>query len=113
MARATPTELRAAIRGLLRTPAVTVAAVLCLALGIGATTAISSAINRALVLPLPFPEAERLVAVHRTTPQSGPQGTWPESPANYIDLARMTHQIEPLAAMLQGSALINLESGAI
>jgi putative ABC transport system permease protein len=71
------TELRNAARGLLRTPTVSVSAILCLALGIGATTAISSAINRALLQSLPFKDPDRLVAVFRTTPQSGPQGTWP------------------------------------
>ncbi|HKG92856.1 MAG TPA: hypothetical protein VKA84_13220, partial [Gemmatimonadaceae bacterium] len=63
------TELRGAVRGLLRSPAVTVSAVLCIALGLGATAAISSAIDRALLQPLPFRAPERLVTVYRTTPQ--------------------------------------------
>jgi putative ABC transport system permease protein len=107
------TEFRTALRGLARTPTVTLAATLCLALGIGATTAISSAISRALVQPLPFEDGDRLVALHRTTPQSGPQGTWPESPANYYDFARRTRQIEGLAAVMWGGALVNLPSGAM
>ena len=77
----TLTEVRNAVRSLAHAPTVSASAVVCLALGIGATTAISSAINRALLQPLPFPDADRLVAVHRVTPQSGPQGTWPQSAA--------------------------------
>jgi putative ABC transport system permease protein len=99
-------EVRSATRSLVRVPTVTVSAVLCLALGIGATTAISSAINRALLQPAPFRDPGRLVAVHRVTPNSGPQGTWPQSVPNYVDLARDARQIEGLAAVSGGSALI-------
>lgn len=109
----TLTELRNAIRALMRTPTVLVSGVLCLALGIGATTAISSAISRALLRPLPFRDADRLVAVHRVTPQSGPQGTWPESAPNYIDLARDTRQIQSMSAILQGTALVSLSNDAL
>ncbi|HEX3867414.1 MAG TPA: hypothetical protein VHV78_11710, partial [Gemmatimonadaceae bacterium] len=66
------TELRNAARGLLRTPTVSLSAILCLALGIGATAAISSAVSRALLQSLPFRAPDRLVAVFRTTPQTGP-----------------------------------------
>ena len=63
-------EVRSAARSLIRVPTVTISAVLCLALGIGATTAISSAINRALLQPAPFRDPGELVAVHRVTPNS-------------------------------------------
>ena len=109
----TSTELKNAARALIRTPTVTVSAILCLALGIGATTAISSAISRALLRPLPFPNADRLVAVHRVTPQSGPQGTWPQSAPNYVDLARGARQIEQLSAVNQGTALVSLSDEAL
>src|SRR5438270_8781285 len=106
-------DIRSAARGLLRSPTVAISGVLCLALGIGATAAISSAINRALFQSLPFREPERLVAVHRTTPHSGPLGTWPHSPANYTDLAQRTRSIEGLAALTFGTALVSLPSEAI
>ncbi|HEY4306357.1 MAG TPA: ABC transporter permease [Gemmatimonadaceae bacterium] len=107
MANAARIELRSAVSGLIRTPSVAVSAVLCLALGIGATTAIASAINRALLQPLPFRDADRLVAVHRTTPHSGPLGTWPESPGNYNDLAKASKTVEGLSAVTSGTALVD------
>jgi predicted permease len=113
MALFSPTEFRNAARGLVRTPTVAISAILCLALGIGATTAISSAINRALLQAPPFRNPDRLVAVFRTTPNSGPQGTWPSSVANYLDLARGTRRLTDLAATSQGTALINLSSEAV
>ena len=108
MALLAPSELRNAARGLLRAPTVTISAVLCLALGIGATTAIASAISRALLHQLPFRDPGALVAMHRVTPQSGPLGTWPMSAPNYIDLARMSRQIESPAAIGFGTALVAL-----
>ena len=56
-------DLRVAVRQLRRTPAFTVAAVGCLALGIGANTAIFSAVDGVLLRPLPFPESDRLVTI--------------------------------------------------
>ena len=54
-------DIRYAIRALLRTPAVTFTALLIMALGIGATTAIFSVANAVLFRPLPFADPERLV----------------------------------------------------
>lgn len=113
MAFFSPTEFRNAARGLIRTPTVAASAILCLALGIGATAAISSAINRALLQAPPFRNPDRLVAVFRTTPNSGPQGTWPSSVGNYMDLARGTRRLTDLAATSQGTALINLNPEAV
>jgi predicted permease len=113
MAFISSTEIRNAARGLTRTPTVALSAILCLALGIGATTAISSAINRALLKALPFNRPERLVAVFRTTPNSGPLGTWPQSVANYTEMAKRTRSLTDLAATARSTALINLSSQAV
>ena len=64
-------DLRRALRGLPRRPAFTVAAVLTLALGIGATTAIFSVVYSVLLKPLPFPNADELVRIRHPAPGLG------------------------------------------
>jgi predicted permease len=61
-------DLRYAARGLLRTPAFTLAAVSALALGIGAGTAVFSVVDRLLFRSLPYPDAERLVSFGMVAP---------------------------------------------
>jgi putative ABC transport system permease protein len=108
MFRSLRTDLRNAVRSLARAPGMTLSAIACLALGIGGTTAVTSAVSRALLQPLPFRDPAHLVAVHRTTPQTGPQGTWPESPANYHQLAQRTKTVQTLSAITFGSALVDV-----
>jgi predicted permease len=106
-------EVRGTVRALSRTPTVAVAAVLCLTLGIGATAAVWSAVSTALLKPLPFRDQDRIVAVHRTSPTSGPLGTWPHSAPNYLDLARTSTQIQDLSALSWGTALVGLPGDAV
>jgi putative ABC transport system permease protein len=63
-------DVRDAVRSLRASPTVTICTVGCLALGIAATAAVASAVDRALVRQLPFRDPTRLVTVYRTTPQS-------------------------------------------
>ena len=55
-------DLRFAVRSLLKRPALTIIAIITLAIGIGANSAIFSVVNALLIKPLPFPELERIVA---------------------------------------------------
>jgi putative ABC transport system permease protein len=61
-------DIRYAARGFLRTPAFTIAAVLAIALGIGATTAVFSVVDRILFRALPYRDAGRLVSVGLSAP---------------------------------------------
>jgi putative ABC transport system permease protein len=64
-------DLRYAVRVFKSQPAVTLLAVIALALGIGANTAIFSIINAVLLRPLPYPESDRLVIVQQSLPKLG------------------------------------------
>ena len=77
-------DLRFALRQLLKNPGFTAVAVLTLALGIGATTAIFSVVHAVLLQPLPYPEPDRLVRIHETIPVRGVERV-PVSVANYLD----------------------------
>src|SRR5258706_10471650 len=63
-------DLRFAIRVLLKSPGFAVVAVLCLAIGIGANTTIFSVVNAILLRPFPFADPDRIVAVHEIQPKN-------------------------------------------
>lgn len=88
-------DLRQAARGLLRTPVTTVAAVATLALGIGANTAIFSAVRGVLLRPLPFPDPGELVLLQEERPT---RGVMQVSPGNYLDWRGRTETFESMAA---------------
>jgi putative ABC transport system permease protein len=59
-------DVRSALRSLRASPSFAVPAILVLGLGLGATTAVFTVVNRVLLAPLPYPEADRLVRVYHT-----------------------------------------------
>jgi len=85
-----------ALRSLRRAPAFTLAAVLTLALGIGATTAIFSVVYGVLLKPLPFHEPERLVALYQLAPGFGGTRKLPQSPATYFTYRDHTRVFEDI-----------------
>jgi putative ABC transport system permease protein len=80
-------DIRIALRGLLRTPGFTVAAILALALGIGATTAIFSVVHAVLLSSLGWGEESRLVSIRGNFPGQSLLEI-PVSAAEYYDLRR-------------------------
>src|SRR5215470_14347673 len=92
-------DLRYGARMLLKTPGFTFVAVLTLALGIGANTAIFSVINHLLLRPLPYPESQRIVDVWHTPPQESFPGLdrFSVSPANYLDWKSQNNAFEQMA----------------
>src|ERR1043165_9726118 len=89
-------DVRYAVRNLLRRPGFTIIAVITLALGIGANTAIFSAINALLLNPLPFPELDRIVAVWDKQPAHGVVHN-EVAFANFLDLNAQSKSFEQLA----------------
>jgi putative ABC transport system permease protein len=61
-------DIRFSLRSMRRTPAVTLAVIATLALGIGANTAIFSVVNGVLIKPLPYPDPDRLITMSHSAP---------------------------------------------
>jgi putative ABC transport system permease protein len=93
-------EFRFSLRILRRNPGFSAAAIVVLALGIGANTAIFSVVNAVLLRPLPFDDPSRIMQVWHTPPaKSFPGLTWfSVSPANYLDWRSQSSSFEQMAA---------------
>jgi predicted permease len=97
------TTLRHAIRGFRRSPAFTIAAILSIAVGIGASSAIYSVASALLLHPLPYKDANRLVILWNRSPGLGIQEDW-FSTAQYFDIKNGHGGFEDLAIAI-GSVL--------
>jgi predicted permease len=89
-------DLRLAFRSLIRTPGFALAAVLSLAIGIGANAAIFSVTSALLLRPLPYAEADRLVILWNRSPGLGIAEDW-FSTAQYVDIVKGTRSLEQAA----------------
>ena len=96
-------DLRYGLRMLTKNPGFTVVAVLALALGIGANSAIFSVVNAVLLKPLPFEKSEQLMQVWSTNTKRG-QTSAPASYPNFADWRDQNNVFEHMAAYSGASA---------
>jgi predicted permease len=99
-------DIRYGIRTLAKNPGFTAAAVLTLALGIGANTAIFSVIENVLLRPLPYPQPERLVEIWNTYEPQVPRGGL--SPGDYADWQQQNQSFSEMGAYARISQGFNL-----
>src|SRR5215510_6412909 len=98
-------DLRYGARILLKQPGFTLVAVLTLAIGIGANTAIFSLVNSILLRPLPFRDPDRVVRLIQASPKLG-LATWGVSQADFAAYREQNRSFESVA--LYNSTAINL-----
>src|SRR5260370_19438372 len=97
-------DFQFAVRVMRKNPGFTAAAVLCLMLGIGATTGIFTVVNAVLLQPLPYSHPEQLIRVYTefpTFPNGGLHRFWTSAP-EFLDLRRDTHSWPSLDAWITG-----------
>src|SRR5437868_3137117 len=92
-------DLKYAFRTLVKSPAFTVVAILTLALGIGASTAIFSVLDAVLLRPLPYPNQERIVEL-RELDEKGHGMSFAEP--NFNDLRSRSHSFDAVARYATG-----------
>ncbi len=96
-------DLRYAFRTLRKSPGFTVVALLTLAIGIGANTAIFSFVDSILLKPLPYPDAERIVRVLEKPPGGGGNGI---STLTFLDWRNQNTVFDSLAAQTGGDVTL-------
>jgi putative ABC transport system permease protein len=96
-------DVRYAARTLIRKPGFAVITVLTLALGIGANTAIFSAVRAVLLRPLPFPQPDALVFVSSTTVAAPTRAGGAASPPDFVDWRQQNRSFTELAALYASS----------
>ena len=99
-------DIRYGLRGLLKRPGFTAIALVALALGIGANTAIFSLVNAVVLRPLPFPEPDRLVWVWGNIRNGGSRAS--VSPLDFLDYRNQNKTFEQFAASGTTNLSVNL-----
>ncbi len=98
-------DIRYGVRSLLKRPGFTAIALLTLALGIGANSAMFSAVNAVLLRPLPFPESEQIVSFDGVNPAKGITQSNMSVP-DFADWQNQNQVFERMAGFISGGALL-------
>lgn len=106
-------ELKQSMRGLLRAPLFTIVAIVTLALGIGASTAVYTLLKAVVLNPLPYPAAERLVLIDHETPGLAAGSSWSLSSASYFHFRERMRTVDQVAVFWANTANLRAEGEAI
>jgi putative ABC transport system permease protein len=98
-------DLRYSFRSLRRMPAFSIVAMLVLALGIGANTAIFSVVNSVMLRPLPFPGSDRLALIWETDLKDGIKREGPSGP-NFLDWKEQSQSFEDMGLLEVGTGTV-------
>ena len=101
-------DLRYSLRAMRRMPGFSIVAVLVLALGIGANTAIFSVVNSVVLHPLTYPHADRLALIWETDLKDGIQREGPSGP-NFLDWREQSQSFEDMALLEVGTGTVTDE----
>lgn len=100
-----------ALRSLARVPGFTIVSVLTLAIGLGGSAAIYTLLDRVVLDPLPYPDADRLVRLENQVPGVGPDEVWSLSTAQYVHLGDFAETLSEVGLYRTGGGNIVTESG--
>ena len=101
-------DLRYSFRTLCKVPGFSIVALLVLALGIGANTAIFSVVNSVVLRPLPYPGADRLALIWETDLKDGIKREGPSAP-NFLDWQEQSQSFEEMALLEVGTGTVTGE----
>lgn len=98
-------DIRYGVRSLLKHPGFTAVAIITLAVGIGANSAMFTTVNAVLLRPLPYPESQRIVVLQGVNPSKGITDSNLSLP-DFVDWQQQDHSFEQLAGFTSGGLLL-------
>ena len=102
-------DVRVSLRGVLRRPLMGIVIVATVGLGIGATTTVFSAVNAALLRPLPYADPDRLVRIYADAPPN----RFPFSVVDYLAFEVLDRQPDDVQTFLLETSILDRLSGSL